>query len=58
MRRILQIATWLALAGTVVPSILYLAGQLDLRQVQWGMLWAMIGWFVLAPPWMGRKPAR
>jgi len=55
MRRALQIASWLALAATVVPSVLFLSGKMELDAVKWTMLIATIVWFVVTPMWMGRK---
>ena len=53
-RRIIQIISWLALVGTIVPSLLFLAGRLDLDQSKWLLLAATIVWFVTAPLWIGR----
>ena len=55
MRRILEVISWAACAGTVLPSVLYLLNQLDLAQVKWLMLLATIVWFVITPLWMGRE---
>ena len=55
MKRILQAISWIALAGTLVPSLLYLGGSLTLPQVK---LWMMVGtlvWFGTVPCWMDRK---
>jgi ACR3 family arsenite efflux pump ArsB len=57
MRTLLQIISWLALAGTILPALLYLFGSLDLVRVKWWMLLATIVWFVTVPLWMGRKKA-
>jgi hypothetical protein len=56
MRRVYQTISWIALAATVVPSLLYLAGRIDLEQSKQLVLLATIGWFVHAPLWMGREP--
>jgi hypothetical protein len=45
------------LAGTIVPSALYLAGRIDLAQSKWALLVATFVWFVATPLWMGRKKA-
>ena len=55
MRIILQIVSWLALAGTILPSILYYTGQLDMSQLNKAMLIATILWFVATSMWMGRE---
>jgi hypothetical protein len=36
-----------ALLGTLVPSLLYLAGSIDLARVQQLMLAATVAWFVV-----------
>ena len=57
MRRVLQLISWVALAGTIVPSVLYLAGRIDLDESKWALLAATIAWFIATPLWMGRKKA-
>jgi hypothetical protein len=57
MRRVLQVISWLALAGTIVPSALYLAGRIDLDESKWALLAATIAWFIATPLWMGREKA-
>jgi hypothetical protein len=52
MRPILQIISVAALIVLTVPSIVFLAGRLELGQVKWIMLVASIVWFVTATPWM------
>jgi hypothetical protein len=54
-RRIIQIVSWLALAGAIVPSLLYLGGAVDLDQSKRLLLVATIVWFVTAPLWIGRE---
>ncbi len=54
MRPILQIISWLALAATILPSILFLAGRIDLDQSKLWLLAATIVWFIATPLWMGR----
>lgn len=53
-RIIIQIVSWLALVGTIVPSVLFLAGRIDLEQSKWVLLVATIAWFLTAPLWIGR----
>ena len=57
MKLIAQVVSWLALAATLVPSVLYLSGNVDLSQVKNWMLAATVVWFVAVPWWMGRKTA-
>ena len=52
MRSILQIISLLALIALTVPSVLFLAGRLELNMVKWLMLLATIVWFVTASLWM------
>ena len=54
-RRILQIISWLSLAGTILPSILFLAGRIDLDDSKQWLLVATLAWFVATPLWMGRE---
>jgi len=52
MRPILQVVSLLALIALTLPSIIFLAGRLELNTVKWIMLLATIVWFVAATPWM------
>ncbi len=52
MRSILQIISVLALIALTLPSVLFLAGRLELNMVKWVMLLATIVWFVTASLWM------
>jgi hypothetical protein len=54
MRRVLQIISWLSLAATILPSVLFLAGRITLDQSKWALLAATIAWFAATPFWMGR----
>ncbi|MBM4092942.1 MAG: hypothetical protein FJ276_26565 [Planctomycetes bacterium] len=54
MRLLTQILSWLALAGTILPSVLYATGQLELETCKWIMVVATVVWFVATPFWMGR----
>ena len=57
MRRIMQVVSWLALVGTILPSVMFLAGRLELPLTRWLMLPPTIVWFVVTPFWMGRVGA-
>jgi hypothetical protein len=58
MRKALQLVSWLALAGIVVPPILYFAGSLGHQAVKGVTLVATILWFAATPFWMnGRSQA-
>ena len=52
MRPILQNVSLLALIALTQPSVLFLAGRLELDTVKWIMLVATIVWFVAATGWM------
>jgi hypothetical protein len=52
MRPILQIVSLLALIALILPSIIFLAGRMELDTVKWLMLLFTIVWFVVATPWM------
>ncbi len=52
MRSILQFISLLALIALTLPSIIFLAGKLELDMVKWIMLVATIVWFVAAAGWM------
>jgi len=52
MRPILQIVSLLALIALTLPSIVFLAGRMELNMVKWIMLLASIVWFVTATPWL------
>ncbi|MCA9184976.1 MAG: hypothetical protein R3E01_29870 [Pirellulaceae bacterium] len=56
LRRVLQAISWIALVGTVGPSLMYLADLISLGQSQLYLLIATIAWFVATPFWMGRDP--
>ena len=56
MRTVVQAISWLALIGTLLPSVLFLQGSMDLDPAKRVMLAATIAWFVATPLWMGRKP--
>ena len=55
MKRILQIISYLALALTLLPAVLFFADKLELPQAKLSMLAAALGWFVTAPFWMEHK---
>ena len=52
MRIIFQIISLLALIALTLPSVIFLAGKMELNMVKWLMLVATIVWFVTATPWM------
>ncbi len=55
MRLVLQIISWIALAMTVLPSVVYFSGNMELDRVKWLLILASVVWFVVTPFWMGKK---
>jgi hypothetical protein len=54
MRIVLQILSWAAIVATILPSVLFLTGRIDLEQSKWALLAATLVWFATAPLWVGR----
>lgn len=48
MNAVLRMASWAALAGTICPSVWYLAGRVSLERANALLLAATVAWFVLA----------
>ncbi len=55
MRRVLQLASSLALIGIVAPPILYFRGDLPHDGMQTVTLLATILWFAATPWWMNSR---
>lgn len=55
MRRMLQVISWLALAATIVPSLLFYEDRLRLETMKTVMLGATVVWFAATSLWMGRE---
>ncbi|MDI6448062.1 hypothetical protein [Anaerobaca lacustris] len=55
MRSILKVVSLLSLVALILPSILFLAGRVDLDKAKWIMLLATIIWFVTATGWMWKE---
>ena len=55
MKRIAQVISYLALAATLLPALLFFAGHLELPLVKVWMLAAALVWFVATPLWMEHK---
>ncbi len=52
---LLKIVSLLSLVALILPSILFLAGRMELTTVKWVMLAATVVWFVAATPWMWKQ---
>lgn len=56
MRPVLKIVSILSLIALIMPSILFLAGGMELDTAKWIMVLATIVWFVTATPVMWKDP--
>ena len=54
-RTLAQVISWIALAGSIVPALLFYVDRMSLPQVKLWMLVATVLWFVATPFWMERK---
>jgi hypothetical protein len=54
VKRAARLVSLVALAGTIVPPVLYFTGNMDLDAVKTWMLVATIAWFAATPVWMDR----
>jgi hypothetical protein len=52
MKSIAKIVSWLALAGTILPSLLFFTGRMTLDQAKLWMLVSTVAWFAATPLWM------
>ena len=57
MKNLAKIISFLALAASLVPSLLYFTGTIDHDAVKWTALIANIVWFVSTPVWAGQREA-
>jgi hypothetical protein len=55
MKRVAQIISYLALAATLLPALLFFADRLALPAAQFWMLAAAAVWFIATPLWMEHK---
>ncbi len=55
MRTLLVTVSILSLVALMLPSILFLAGRMELTTTKWIMLLATIVWFAAATPWMWKQ---
>jgi len=55
MRTILIIVAVLSLVLLMLPSILFLAGSMELNTAKWLMLLATVLWFATGTPWLWRR---
>lgn len=57
MKILLKIGSFLSLALTIVPPIIFFVGNLELSQMKGYMGIGMVLWFVTAPFWIN-KPSK
>lgn len=57
MRTILKVVSLLSLVVLVLPSVLFLAGRMELDTVKIVMIPASIVWFITAAGWMWKEPS-
>ncbi len=55
MRTLFVVVSLLSLVILMLPSILFLAGRMELTTVKWVMLLATVIWFATATPWMWKQ---
>jgi hypothetical protein len=55
MKTLAKIASFVALAVTMVPCALYFFGTIEHEAVKWISLVGTAMWFVVTPFWMGRE---
>ena len=54
MKTAARLVSLAALAGTIVPPVLFFTGHMDLDAMKLWMLVATVAWFVATPVWMDR----
>ncbi len=52
---VLVVVSLLSLVALMLPSILFLAGRVELGTAKWVMLAATVVWFVTATPWLWKQ---
>jgi len=57
MRTIAKIVSFIALAATLVPCLLYFFGMIDHASVKWITLVGTAAWFGTTPLWMHAEPS-
>jgi hypothetical protein len=54
MKRAAQLVSLAALAGTILPPVLFFAGRMELDPMKTWMLVSAAAWFAATPLWMKR----
>jgi hypothetical protein len=55
MRTLLIVVAVLSLVVLMLPSILFLAGRMQLDTAKWIMLLATVVWFAAGTPWLWKR---
>jgi len=55
MRTIMIVVAVLSLVVLMLPSILFLAGRMELDTAKWIMLLATVVWFVAGTSWLWKR---
>ena len=55
MKTFAKIASFVALAVTMVPCALYFTGTIEHDAVKWISLVGTVMWFIVTPLWMGHE---
>ena len=55
MRTLLIVVAVLSLVLLMLPSILFLAGRMELDTAKWVMLAATVLWFATGTPWLWKR---
>ena len=55
MKILMKIGSFLSLVLTIVPSIIFFVGNLELSQMKGYMGIGMVLWFVTAPFWINKS---
>jgi hypothetical protein len=54
VKTVARLVSYVALAATILPPVLFFTGSLTLAQAHLWMLAAAVAWFVATPVWMDR----
>lgn len=55
MKTVARLVSLAALAGTIVPPVLFFTNRMDLDATKLWMLIATLAWFIATPLWMDRQ---
>jgi hypothetical protein len=55
MRTLMIVVAVLSLVVLILPSILFLAGRIQLDTAKWVMLLATVVWFLTGTPWLWKR---